>query len=233
MTLSPILQKRWYQLCRCSNIFHENNNIIDDNAIILANVEKEVLPLMTSLEQHYSLFHNNNFRNNDDSIDDISNIEVDSVYVELYNSPVDDKGVGHFIIHIDDEDEHQYNISINNRDSQLIPLIARSRRRIAVDLFVSFAPILPSNFVFPNLVTSYNSDDISVGKLFAEKNKLILELHKVTLRDKFDFKIIQYTLLHFKAHYSSKSCKWRIRAMKGLNEIPKYVLPELFQLPFC
>ncbi|KAH9666317.1 Katanin p60 ATPase-containing subunit A1 [Citrus sinensis] len=118
---------------------------------------------MTSLEQHYSLFHNNNFRNNDDSIDDISNIEVDSVYVEPYNSPVDDKGVGHFIIHIDDEDEHQYNISINNRDSQLIPLIARSRRRIAVDLFVSFAPILPSNFVFPNLVTSYNSDDISVG----------------------------------------------------------------------
>ncbi|KAH9666318.1 Katanin p60 ATPase-containing subunit A1 [Citrus sinensis] len=117
---------------------------------------------MTSLEQHYSLFHNNNFRNNDDSIDDISNIEVDSVYVEPYNSPVDDKGVGHFIIHIDDEDEHQYNISINNRDSQLIPLIARSRRRIAVDLFVSFAPILPSNFVFPNLVTSYNSDDISV-----------------------------------------------------------------------
>ena len=162
---------------------------------------------MTSLEQHYFLFHNNNFCNNDDSIDDISNIKADSVYVESYNSPVDDKGIGHFIIPIDNEDEHQYNISINNRDSQLIPLIARSKRRIAIDLFVSLAPILPSNFIFPNLVTSYNYDDISVGKLFAEKNELILKLHKITLRDKFDFKIIQSTLLHFEAHYSSKLCK--------------------------
>ena len=60
---------------------------------------------------------------------------------------------------------------------------------MAVDHLISFIIVLPSNLVAPDLVRKYNFDDIGVGKLFAEKNDLILELCKVTLRDKFDFKI--------------------------------------------
>lgn len=37
---------------------------------------------MMSLEQSYSPFHDNDFHNNDDLIDDINNIEAENVYVK-------------------------------------------------------------------------------------------------------------------------------------------------------
>lgn len=52
-------------------------------------------------------------------------------------------------------------------------------RRVAVDPLINIVPTLPSNLVTLNLIRSCNSNDISVSKLFAKKNKLILELHKV------------------------------------------------------
>ena len=63
------------------------------------------------------------------------------------------------------------------------------------------------NLVALNLIRSCNSDDVRVGKLFAEKNELILELCKVVLRDKFGFKIARSITTHFEAHCSSNSCK--------------------------
>lgn len=96
------------------------------------------------------------------------------------NSPLNDKGVDHF------------DIPINNRESQPISPMAHSRRRIAIDPLVSLALVLPSNLGSLDLVISCNSNDICVGKLFSEKNELILELCKVALRDKFDFKIAVY-----------------------------------------
>ena len=56
-----------------------------------------------------------------------------------------------------------------------------------------------------------------MGKLFAEKNKLILQLRKVTFRDKFDFKIARFTMTRFEVHSCSKSCKWPIRAIRSSN----------------
>ena len=96
--------------------------------------------------------------------------------------------------------------------------MACSRRRTTVNPLVSLALILPSNLVVPDLVRSYNSADIGVGKLFVENNELIPELRKVALRDKFDSKIARSTMTRFKAHCSSESCKWRLRAMRGSNE---------------
>ncbi|XP_024034810.1 uncharacterized protein LOC127899106 [Citrus sinensis] len=72
--------------------------------------------------------------------------------------------------------------------------------------------------VAPSFVSSCDSDDISVGKLFAEKNEFILQLRKVAFRDKFDFKIARSTTTRFEAHCSSESCKWRIRATRCSNE---------------
>lgn len=83
---------------------------------------------------------------------------------------------------------------------------------------MSLAPVLPSNFVAPDLVRSCNSADIGVGKLFVEKNELILELRKVALREKFDFKIARSTTTRFEAHCSSESCNWRLRATRGSDE---------------
>ena len=53
---------------RYSPLHNNNNNIIDDNDITLADVGEEVLP---SSEQRYSSFHNNDFCNNDDPTNDI------------------------------------------------------------------------------------------------------------------------------------------------------------------
>ncbi|XP_024033542.1 uncharacterized protein LOC112095668 [Citrus clementina] len=72
--------------------------------------------------------------------------------------------------------------------------------------------------VAPSFVSSCDSDDISVGKLFTEKNELILQLRKVAFRDKFDFKIAWSTTTRFEAHCCSESCKWRIRATRSSNE---------------
>ncbi|XP_052299687.1 uncharacterized protein LOC112499345 [Citrus sinensis] len=72
--------------------------------------------------------------------------------------------------------------------------------------------------VAPSFVNSCDSDDISVGKLFTEKNEFILQLRKVAFRDKFDFKIARSTTTRFEAHCCSESCKWRIRTTRCSNE---------------
>ncbi|XP_024043133.1 uncharacterized protein LOC112099860 [Citrus clementina] len=72
--------------------------------------------------------------------------------------------------------------------------------------------------VAPNFLSSCDSDDISVGKLFAEKNELTLQLRNVAFKDKFDFKIARSTTTRIKAHRCSKLCKWRIRAIRSSNE---------------
>lgn len=105
---------------------------------------------------------------------------------------------------------------MNNRDNESIPSMVRSRMRI--DTLTSLAPILSSNMVAPSSFSSSNLDDISVGKLFAEKNELILHLRKVAFRNKFDFKIARSTTIRFEAHCCSESCKWRIRAIRSSNE---------------
>ena len=186
---------------------NENNDTIDDNGITIADVEDNVLPLGTLLGQHYSPFQNNEFRSYDDPGYNTNNTEADNVQGMNSNTEVDDRDTGHSDIPINDEDENQYDIPINNRENRPIPPMARSRRRTTVDPLVSLAPVLPSNVVAPDLVRSCNSADIGVGKLFAKKNELILELRKVALREKFDFKIARSTTTRFEAHYSSKSCK--------------------------
>ena len=92
----------------------ENNDPIDKNDITLADVEEEVLPLGTSLGQHYSPFHNNEFRSYDDPAYETNNTEADNACLEPFNSvqginsntKVDDRGIGHSDIPINNEDEH-------------------------------------------------------------------------------------------------------------------------------
>ena len=93
-----------------------------------------------------------------------------------------------------------------------------ARLRMRIDPLISLAPILLSNIVAPNFVSSFDSDDIGVAKLFAEKNELILQLHKVAFRDKFDFKIARSTMTRFEAHYSLESCKLCIRVTGSSNK---------------
>ncbi|KAH9674858.1 glucomannan 4-beta-mannosyltransferase 9 [Citrus sinensis] len=197
---------------------NENNDTIDDNGITIADVEDNVLPLGTLLGQHYSPFQNNEFRSYDDPGYNTNNTEADNVQGMNSNTEVDDRDTGHSDIPINNEDEHQYDIPVNNRENRPIPPMARSRRRTTVDPLVSLAPVLPSNLVAPDLVRSCNSADIGVGKLFVEKNELILELRKVALREKFDFKIARSTTTRFEAHCSSESCNWRLRATRGSDE---------------
>ena len=205
---------------------NENNDTIDENDITLTDVEKMVLPLGTSLRQHYSPFHSNDFHSYDDPANDTNNTETDNACLESFNSmkgmnsntEVDDKCIGHFDIPINDEDGHQYDIPINNIDNRPVSSMARSRRKTTVNPQVSLALVLPSNLVAPNLVRSCNFAKTGVGKLFAEKNELILELHKVALREKFDFKIVQSTTTRFKAHCSSESYNWLLRTTRGLDE---------------
>ncbi|KAH9748930.1 ATP synthase mitochondrial f1 complex assembly factor 1 [Citrus sinensis] len=95
---------------------HDYNDTINDNGITLADVEAEALPQTLSLEQRYSPFYNNEFRSNDDPIDDIGNTTVDNVCMEPYNntmnnhfnSSVYDRGVGpsHIPINVDDDDQN-------------------------------------------------------------------------------------------------------------------------------
>ncbi|KAH9655138.1 SWIM-type domain-containing protein [Citrus sinensis] len=205
---------------------HGYNDTINDNGITLADVEAEALPQTLSLEQRYSPFYNNEFRSNDDPIDDIGNTAVDNVCMEPYNNTTDnhfnssvcDGGVGpsHIPTNVDDDDQNS--IPINNIASQPIPSVPRSRRRTTVDHLAQLAPVLPSNLAAPNLVRNYNYDDISVGKLFVAKNELILQLRKVALRGKFDFRITRSTTTRFEAQCSSELCKWRIRATRVSNE---------------
>ena len=201
---------------------HDNNDNIDDNCITLEDVGEEVLPLTMSLEQRYSPYHNNDFRDNDDPIDET---EGDNVCTELsnsmndthFNNAGDDGGAGPSnILSFQHEDECKDNIPVKNRDNGSIPPMVQLRRRI--DSLTSLAPILPSNMVAPSFLSSCDLDNIIVGKLFAKKNELILQLRKVAFRDKFDFKIARSTMKCFKAYCCSESCKWRIRAIRSSNE---------------
>ncbi|KAH9797209.1 ATP synthase mitochondrial f1 complex assembly factor 1 [Citrus sinensis] len=109
---------------------HDYNDTINDNGITLADVEAEALPQTLSLEQRYSPFYNNEFRSNDDPIDDIGNTTVDNVCMKPYNnttnnhfnSSVHNVGVGpsHIPTNVDDEDQNS--IPINNIASQSIIL---------------------------------------------------------------------------------------------------------------
>ncbi|KAH9752662.1 SWIM-type domain-containing protein [Citrus sinensis] len=202
---------------------HENYDNIDDNGVTLQDVGATVFPITTSLEQRYSPYHNNDFRDNDDFNNET---EGDNVCAEpsnntrrgtRFNNDGDDRGAGPSNVpSFQHEDECEDNTPVNNRGNRPIPSTVRSRRRI--DPLTSLAPTLPSNMVAPSFVSNCDSDDISVGKLFAEKNELILQLRKVAFRDKFDFKIAQSTMTRFEAHCCSESCKWRIRATRSSNE---------------
>ncbi|KAH9728024.1 SWIM-type domain-containing protein [Citrus sinensis] len=202
---------------------HDNYDNIDDNGVTLQDVGATVFPITTSLEQRYSPYHNNDFRDNDDFHNET---EGDNVCAEpsnntrrgtRFNNDGDDGGAGPSNVpSFQHEDECEDNTPVNNRGSRPIPFMVRSRRRI--ESLTSLAPTLPSNMVAPSFVSSCDSDDISVGKLFAEKNELILQLRKVAFRDKFDFKIARSTTTRFEAHCCSKSCKWRIRATRSSNE---------------
>ncbi|KAH9803703.1 SWIM-type domain-containing protein [Citrus sinensis] len=202
---------------------HDNYDNIDDNGVTLQDVGATVFPITTSLEQQYSPYHNNDFRDNDDFHNET---EGDNVCAEpsnntrrgtRFNNDGDDGGAGPSNVpSFQDEDECEDNTPVNNRGNRPIPSMVQSRRRI--DPLTSLAPTLPSNMVTPSFVSSCDSDDISVGKLFAEKNELILQLRKVAFRDKFDFKIARSTTTRFEAHCCSESCKWRIRATRSSNE---------------
>ena len=85
---------------------NENNDIIDDNDITIVDVEDNMLPLGTSLGQHYSPFQNNEFRSYDDPGYNTNNTEADNVQGMNSNTEVDDRDTGHSDIPINDEDEH-------------------------------------------------------------------------------------------------------------------------------
>ncbi|KAH9670064.1 UDP-N-acetylglucosamine transporter ROCK1 [Citrus sinensis] len=147
------------------------------------DVGATVFPITMSLEQRYSPYHNNDFQDNDDFHNET---EGDNVCTEpfnntrrgtRFNNDGDDGGAGPSNVpSFQHEDECEDNTPVNNRGNRPIPSMVRSRRRI--DPLTSLAPTLPSNMVAPSFVSSCDSDDISVGKLFAEKNELILQLRK-------------------------------------------------------
>ncbi|KAH9802359.1 SWIM-type domain-containing protein [Citrus sinensis] len=177
---------------------HDNYDNIDDNGVTLQDVGATVFPITTLLEQRYSPYHNNNFRDNDDFHNET---EGDNVCAEpsnntrrgtRFNNDGDDGGAGPSNVpSFQHEDECEDNTLVNNRGNRPIPSMVRSRRRI--DPLTSLALTLPSNMVAPSFVSSCDSDDISVGKLFAEKS------------------CSNFAFEH-------ESCKWRIRATRSSNE---------------
>ncbi|KAH9661756.1 SWIM-type domain-containing protein [Citrus sinensis] len=168
---------------------HDNYDNIDDNGVTLEDVGATVFPITTSLEQWGTHFNNDG----DDGGASPSNVPS-----------------------FQHDDECEDNTPVNNRGNRPSPSMVRSRRQI--DPLTSLTPTLPSNMVAPSFVSSCDSYDISVSKLFAEKNEFILQLRKVAFRDKFDFKIARSTTTRFEAHCCSESCKWRIRATRCSNE---------------
>ncbi|KAH9743318.1 SWIM-type domain-containing protein [Citrus sinensis] len=157
------------------------------------------------LEQWYSPYHNNDFRDNDDFHHET---EGDNVCAKAsnntrgthFNNDGDDGGASPSnVSSFQHNDECEDNTLVNNRGNRPSPSMVRSRRRI--DPLTSLAPTLPSNMVTPSFVSSCDSYDISVGKLFAEKNEFILQLRKVAFRDKFDFNIARSTTTHMQQEY--------------------------------
>ncbi|KAH9721820.1 hypothetical protein KPL70_006524 [Citrus sinensis] len=207
---------------RCCQGQYRCSNITLQSTTIMTTLMITVFPITTSLEQQYSPYHNNDFRDNDDFHHET---EGDNVCAEPsnntrgthFNNDGDDGGAGPSnVSSFQHDDECEDNTPVNNKGNRHSPSMVRLRRRI--DPLTSLAPTLPSNMVAPSFVSSCDSDDISVGKLFAEKNEFILQLRKVAFRDKFDFKIARSTTTRFEAHCCSESCKWRIRATRCSNE---------------
>ncbi|KAH9667253.1 SWIM-type domain-containing protein [Citrus sinensis] len=167
---------------------HDNYDNIDDNGVTLQDVGATVFPITTSLEQRYSPYHNDDFLDNDDFHDETEGNNVcaepsNNMRGTHFNNDGDDGGAGPSNVpSFQHEDGCEDNTPVNNRGNRPIPAMVQSRRRI--DPLTSLAPTLPSNMVAPSFVSSCDSDDISVGKLFAEKNEFILQLRKVAFRDK-------------------------------------------------
>lgn len=113
-------------LQQCYSPLHDNNDTINGNGIMLADVEEEVLLFTTSLEQCYFPFHNNDFRNNDNPIDYIGNTKAYNICMESYNNAtiisiveLIIESVSHSDNPINDEDEGQYDIPINSINNSL------------------------------------------------------------------------------------------------------------------
>lgn len=147
-----------------------NNDTTDDNDITLTNVQEEVLPLIQLMIMMIMMI----IEGYDDN--DLTN-------KDHFNSSVDDNDDNCSNIPINDEYEGHCDIPINE-DSQLVPSMACLKRRIVVGSLVSLAPILSSNLVILDFARC-NFDDVGVSKLFTKNTELILELRKVTLRDRF------------------------------------------------
>ncbi|KAH9762892.1 SWIM-type domain-containing protein [Citrus sinensis] len=213
---------RTMSLQQCYSPIHDNYDSIDDNDITLQDVGEEVFSITMSLEQRYSPHHNNDFRDNDDLHDETGGDNIcaepsNSMRGTHFNNVGDDGRAGPSNIpSFQHEDECEDNTPVNNRGNGPIPSMIQSRR--GIDPLTSLTPILPSNMVASSFLSRCGSNDISVGKLFAEKNEFILQLRKVAFRDKFDFKIAWSTTTRFEAHCCSESCKWRIRATRSSNE---------------
>ena len=137
---------------------HDNYDNIDDNGVTLQDVGATVFPITTSLEQQYSLYHNNDFRDNDDLHDETDGDNVcaepsNSMRGTHFNNDCDDGGAGPSNIPLfQHEDECEDNTHVNNKCNRPIPHMVRSRRRI--DPLTSLAPILPSNIIALNFLSS-------------------------------------------------------------------------------
>ena len=159
---------------------HDNYDNIDDNDITLQDVGATIFSITTSLEQRYSPYHNNDFRDNDDfhhetEGDNVCAEPSNNTRATHFNNDGDDGGAGPSNVpSFQHDDECEDNTPVNNRGNRPSPSMVRSRRRI--DPLTSLAPTLPSNMVAPSFVSSCDSDDISVGNLFAEKNEFILQI---------------------------------------------------------
>lgn len=81
-----------------------------------------------------------------------------------------------------------------------------------------YASVLPSDLIALNFIRNIRSNDIFVGKLFDSKYNLILEVRKVSFRDKFDFKVARFTSTRFEAHCTSMSCKLWLRVKRASNQ---------------
>ncbi|KAH9679552.1 40S ribosomal protein S6 [Citrus sinensis] len=139
---------------------HDNYDNIDDNGVTLEDVGATIFPITTSLEQRYSPYHNNDFRDNDDFHHET---EGDNVCAEPsnntrgahFNNDGDDGGAGPLNVpSFQHDDECEDNTPVNNIGNRPSPSMVRSRRRI--DPLTSLAPTLPSNMVAPSFFNIAN-----------------------------------------------------------------------------
>ncbi|KAH9737194.1 SWIM-type domain-containing protein [Citrus sinensis] len=116
------------------SLIHDNYDNIDDNGVTLEDVGATVFPITTSLEQRYSPYHNNDFRDNDDFHHET---EGDNVCAEPsnntrgthFNNDGDDGGAGPSNVpSFQHDDECEGNTPVNNRGNRPSPSMVRSRR---------------------------------------------------------------------------------------------------------